>query len=71
MKIEPAKNNPCILPAAAVLIGSIVTGCEDQTAVGYVRPFFKDGEQQPASPEAAKTTETQLTEQKSTFGLTH
>lgn len=49
MKIEPAKNNPCIPPAAAVLIGSIVTGCEDQTAVGYVRPFFKDGEQQPAS----------------------
>ena len=48
MNIKPVKKYPGILPAAAALLGSMITGCDRQTTVGSV-PFQKpkDVEQQP------------------------
>ncbi|MBR5876509.1 MAG: hypothetical protein IKZ10_06685 [Akkermansia sp.] len=48
MDIKPVKKYPGILPAAAALLGSMITGCDRQTTVGSV-PFQKpkDVEQQP------------------------
>lgn len=36
MKIKPVKKYSGILPAAAALLGSIVTGCDRQNVVGSV-----------------------------------
>ena len=47
MKINPVKKYPGVLPAAAALLSSIVTGCDKQSVVGSVpdsRP--RDSEQQ-------------------------
>ena len=43
MKIKPVKKYSGILPAAAALLGSIVTGCDGQKAVGVApNPNPKD-----------------------------
>lgn len=43
MKIKPVKKYSGILPAAAALLGSIVTGCDGQKAVGIApNPNPKD-----------------------------
>ena len=49
MDIKPVKNYPGILPAAAALLGSLVTGCDRQTAPGSVphQQNPKEVEQQP------------------------
>ena len=62
MNIKPVKKYSGILPAAAALLGSIVTGCDRQNVVGSVpNPHPKDMPSQlPGEPPelpAATTTE--------------
>jgi hypothetical protein len=42
MKIKPVKKYPGILPAAAALLTSIVTGCDRQNVVGIVPNPHRD-----------------------------